>query len=252
MTEQRLAILAEAGLASRYNLPLISADQTSDYDLWLERRDGQLKLVQALVEGWSDLSIDFCRGKYAYRLKQTRELKLPLGKACGLSKGRRPEIVDATAGLAQDGLLLAALGSEVTLIEQHPMLHALIADALQRAAHGPDWIKPIIERVTLVYADATDWLADKQVPVIYLDPMYPDAPKSKTAQIKKAMQLLRKLQGTTTDTGSLWQVASRAATERLVVKRPDWADYLSGREPDQQIHTRTHHYDIYLAGQRVI
>lgn len=42
--------------------------------------------------------------------------------------------VDATAGMGEDSLLLAAAGFSVTLFERDPVICALLADALARAA----------------------------------------------------------------------------------------------------------------------
>lgn len=218
----------------------------SDNRFWLERIDGALALCQDVDNKLKPFSLDFCRDKYAYRLKQTKNMRLPLGVACGLTKGRRPAIVDATAGLAVDGLLLAALGAKVTLVEQHPLIHGLIEDAIERARSGPSWIQAVMTNIQLVHANAIHWLKDNSSEVIYLDPMYPEPPGSKKAQVKKGMQLLRLLPDTGTDTKALFAAAREAATERLVVKRPDWAETLSGEKPDNRMDTKTHHYDIYL------
>ena len=45
-----------------------------------------------------------------------------------------PRAVDATAGLGEDSLLLAAAGFEVTLCEADPVIAVLLEDALTRAA----------------------------------------------------------------------------------------------------------------------
>jgi 16S rRNA (guanine1516-N2)-methyltransferase len=241
------AVVDDEQLADKYQLALIDEHETSNYQAWLFWQAGQLALAQNYLAGLKPLVLDFNAGKTAFRLKQTQHIKEPIGRACGISKGRRPSVVDATAGLAQDGLLLAALGAQVTLIEQHPLLHALISDALDRAAQGPGWLANIIQSVSLVHADARRWLTDNPAQVIYLDPMYPEAGHERSAQVKKPMQILRGLPGTETDTSMLFEIARQSCTERLVVKRPDWAASLTDERPAERLDTRTHHYDIYLS-----
>lgn len=57
------------------------------------------------------------------------------GLVDGLGRPRRTRIIDATAGLGEDSLLLAASGAEVLLCESDSVICALLRDALQRAIH---------------------------------------------------------------------------------------------------------------------
>jgi len=247
MIKQRFGIYSDQRPVDSFGLPWIKReDQLADLDAWLIKLDNKLCLDQNLIEGLAPLCLDFTEGKYAYRLKQTRSLKEPLAKACGLSKGRRPKIIDATAGLAQDSLLLAAMGSEVQMLEQHPLVYGLVFDALQRAKAGPDWFAPIIERLKLWQGSSAEYLDSHCADVVYLDPMYPEHPQAKKAKVKKGMQILRLLSGTETNTEQLFEAAHQAATQRLVVKRPDWAESLSNINPSTRIETKSHHFDIYL------
>ena len=70
-----------------------------------------------------DLIVDFNGGAVGHRLKFGGGRGQALPKACGLSKGQTPRIVDATAGLGRDSFLLASLGAEVTLIERSKRMH---------------------------------------------------------------------------------------------------------------------------------
>ena len=241
------AVVAEPELAARYDLPLNTEAQVQQYAFWLQRINGQVSLCQNIDATLKPLSLDFAKGKYAYRLKQVKSQKEPLGKACGLAKSARPTVIDATAGLAQDGLLLAAMGSKVILVEQHPLIHALLADALARAASGPDWLTAIIARVELVHARSEQWLSEHSAEVVYLDPMYPEQGHDKRAKVKKGMQLLRLLPETVTDHKRLFESALSACHNRLVVKRPNWAEPLTHQAPTSTYPIKTHHYDIYFA-----
>ena len=60
-----------------------------------------------------------------------RELLVRAARVRGVDA---PTAVDATAGLGEDALLLAAAGFSVTLCEHDPVIAALLRDALRRAA----------------------------------------------------------------------------------------------------------------------
>ena len=53
------------------------------------------------------------------------------------TEGEHLKAIDATAGMGEDGFLLAAYGYEVTLYEQNPVIAALLKDALRRARKHP-------------------------------------------------------------------------------------------------------------------
>ncbi|MEM9417825.1 MAG: class I SAM-dependent methyltransferase [Planctomycetota bacterium] len=164
-----------------------------------------------------------------------RSLKTPLLKAVGINKrsgAARPRVLDATAGLGEDSWLLAAAGCSVTAVERHPIVHALLADALQRAR----LIEPdITERITLTdCADAADVLqslaGSEQYEVVLIDPMFPGSPRRKTTE-RKPMRVLRWLVGEDADADRLLDWAMQAAARRVVIKRPKHAPHLAGVEP---------------------
>ena len=51
-------------------------------------------------------------------------------KACGLKKDHSLFVLDATAGLCRDATFLAKAGCHVYLSERHPIIHAMISDAI--------------------------------------------------------------------------------------------------------------------------
>ena len=67
--------------------------------------------------------------------------------------GEHLKAIDATAGMGEDGFLLAAYGYEVTLYEQNPVIAALLKDALRRARKHPV-LKDIASRMKLVEGDS--------------------------------------------------------------------------------------------------
>ena len=132
------------------------------------------------------------------------------------------EIVDGTAGLGVDAAHLAAAGHRVTAVEEHPLLHALLADGL---VHCGD--TRLSSRLRLLHADTMEWLGelDHGVDTIYLDPMYPPRPGS--ALSRKGIRLLQEIVPFEPDRDRrLLELARRRALRRVVVKRPHHADPL--------------------------
>jgi 16S rRNA (guanine1516-N2)-methyltransferase len=181
------------------------------------------------------LTIDFTRGKAERRRQEPGLRRQPLARAFGIEsflqrEGHLPSVVDTTAGLGQDAWLLAVLGCEVTLIERSALLHAMLQHALDQAAHD-NRTEEIAARMTLVTADAVEWLGAAQNPVadmLYLDPMYP--PRRKQAKVKKGMQFLHALLAPEQGNELLLPAALAAARLRVVVKRPQGAERLSGTD----------------------
>lgn len=138
-------------------------------------------------------------------------------------------MVDATAGLGQDAFVLASLGCRVTLFERNPVIHALLADGLARAAMNVD-CAAIVERMRLLEGSSIEWLAQSEIEaadVVYLDPMFPH--RDKSALVKKEMQVFRTIVGDDEDSGQLLASALEHARYRVVVKRPRKRRRLKGR-----------------------
>jgi 16S rRNA (guanine1516-N2)-methyltransferase len=204
--------------------------------------DGELAGATA-----AGLLCDFVGGAFGHRLRAGVGRSQPLPRAVGLRPGRRPRIVDATAGLGRDAFLLAALGLEVTLIERSPEIHAALADGLARAAAAGPPHADIVGRMTLVHGDARSHLAHLSPDVVVVDPMHP--PRRSAALVKKAMRDVRSLVGADDDAADLVAVALTAATNRVVLKWPLHGAPLEGlRKPDHSILTKTLRYDVFLTG----
>ena len=92
--------------------------------------------------------------------------------------------VDATAGLGEDSILLAAAGFHVTMFEKNPVIHALLTDALDRATAIPE-LAEIVGRMALRHADSIEGMKnlDFTPDVILLDPMFPA--RENSALVKK-------------------------------------------------------------------
>ena len=134
--------------------------------------------------------------------------------------GRRSalNVVDATAGLGRDSLLLASYGARVQMCERHPVVHALLEDGLRRVlAPNPG--------------------------AMTLDPMFPESKKS--ALVKKEMRLFHHLVGQDEDGEQLLRAALAGARHRVVVKRPPHAPCLNGPAPQLAISGKAVRFDVY-------
>jgi 16S rRNA (guanine1516-N2)-methyltransferase len=160
-------------------------------------------------------------------------------------------VYDLTAGLGQDSLILAMNGAkQVYMVERHPIVFALLEDALRRLhviassrlsdncsqedKERYNLASFLVGKLSLWNADSKDWLlehhglgGDGNV-VIYLDPMFPS--RQKSAAVKKGMAVLHDLlesqHGDFVEGGNqqeeleLLQLALNASDTRVVVKRP--------------------------------
>lgn len=193
------------------------------------------------------------------RLQQASSRNELLARACQVRPGL--QIVDATAGLGHDGLLLAFLGAGVTLIEQHPVVATLLQSAWQQAQQASDdELAATAARMTLVQANSAQWLAmHRGHDVVYLDPMFPASKNSrKQAQVRKEMQLLQLLFAAPIWADSSpqlpeagWLELAQCAGRRVIVKRPRHALPLAGRAPDHQWLGEAVRFDGYFAAQRL-
>ena len=84
----------------------------------------------------------------------THELLVKATKVKGRENLR---VIDATAGMGEDSLLLAAAGCEVTLYEQDPVIAALLQDTMRRALEEAT-LHEIVMRMQLVEGDSIDHL----------------------------------------------------------------------------------------------
>ena len=185
------------------------------------------------------------------RIKQGALQREMLVKAARVKGVEAPRAVDATAGLGEDSLLLAAAGFAVTLCEADPVIAALLEDALARAS-AHEVLGPIVERMHLVAGDSRIALeragasTGAQPDVVYLDPMFPG--RTKSAAVKKKFQLIHGLERPTEplDEESLLQAALAAHPRKVVIKRPVKGPYLAGVKPSHAIAGKAVRYDCIV------
>jgi 16S rRNA (guanine1516-N2)-methyltransferase len=189
--------------------------------------------------------IDFAGGAVGYRFRRGGERGHPLVRAAGIRKGHMPAIVDATAGLGRDAFLLASAGAAVTLIERATEVHALLKEALARAAAESADLAEVVGRMTLIHGDARELLPGLKPDVVIVDPMHP--PRRNTALVKQEMRQLSAIVGADEDADELMKVALAAARERVVLKWPlRAAPLLDAPKPSHQFAGKTVRYEVFV------
>ena len=205
----------------------------------LRRVEGRLTLMADGME----LAEDF--REMLPRLRPDRLGRELLVKAVRVRGVEEIRVFDATAGLGEDSLLLAAAGFSVTMCEGDPVIAALLADGLRRAADDPV-LSGIVGRMSLVEGDSIEILPSlAEAPdVVYLDPMFPA--RTKSAAVKKKFQLLHRLESPCADEASLMDAALAAHPQKIVVKRPIKAPVLAGVRPSHRISGKAVRYDVIV------
>ena len=174
-----------------------------------------------------------------------------LAKAAKLKDTEHPTALDATAGLGEDSLILAAAGFTVDLYERNPVIHALLQDALERAAQVPE-LSGIVSRMTLHHEDSIEAMTRLETPpdVILLDPMFPE--RQKSALVKKKLQMIQKLEMPCDEETDILRAAAAASPRKLIVKRPPKGPYLANIKPDYSITGKAVRFDcIVMPGEKL-
>lgn len=107
-------------LADQLNLQL---DQHADTCLFVTSEKLTLK-----IRNFSLMFADF--SAMTWKKRKGEGKKQGLIRACKPAKGIK--ILDATAGWGKDAAILASFGADVVMLERHPVMAALLADALSR------------------------------------------------------------------------------------------------------------------------
>ncbi len=224
-------------LATSFSLTF-STDQSSLTDWFLELTDKGLQLHAPAYTKFSPLVIDF--SSFSLRAKQFNREDI-LARAMTKNKKESLHILDVTAGLGRDAFLLASIGHQVTLVERHPALAAMLSVAIARAQKNGS---QIADRMKFIFDDSEHYLStlSEKLDVIYIDPMFPS--RTKSSLVKKDMQALQHLVGPHDDI-NLLLLARERALHRVVVKRPLKGEFLGKEKPAFQLMSKTHRFDIY-------
>lgn len=223
-------------LASRLNIPIVQQDRQPLY-LLLDETGLSLHGENLHLQG--DYTQMLSRLKYN---NLTQEM---LVKAAKIKGAEAPTAVDATAGLGEDSLLLAAAGFRVILFEHNPVIAALLRDTLERAERNPD-LAPIVRRMELREGNSVEGLQNLEFTpdVVLLDPMFP--PRQKSSLVTKKLQLLQKLEMPCSEEAALLNAALTAKPKRIVIKRPAKGPFLADVKPAYSLAGKAVRYDCIV------
>lgn len=184
------------------------------------------------------LRIDLAQGKAKYRSQPAWDH--PLVRSVGVKAPAT--VLDLTAGLGDDAFLLASLNYQVVMLERHPVVAILLADALQRLQQHP-----VNLQLSLHHIEAKDYLEHITIKpeIIIYDPMFPKQ-KRHQAKVKKGMQVLQHLVTYDNDTEEIFQLSLACAQKRVIVKRPKSAPPIAHKTPSFAITTRNFRFDGYV------
>lgn len=242
-------------LANNLSVPYCLGSEALAGFEWYFQYNHQHRLTLGQVDsGMNPLMVDFAGGKQIYRLSFGGGVNQELIKAVGLRDKPGLHIVDATAGLGSDAFVMASVGGRVTMIERNPLVALLLSEGLAHD-YQDNKILPILQRMRGLYGQAHDWLnhwlslkatkcLKQDVDVLYLDPMFPE--KSKSALVKKNMQMFHSLIGGDIDSQQLLEIGLSIVNYRVVVKRPRLAPYLADKVPSHQLIGKSNRFDIYV------
>lgn len=204
-----------------------------------------IELVWLQYKAPTPLRVEFVGGALGHRLNTAIVRQELLARAVGMHKaGSMLRILDATAGLGRDGMLLAMLGCDVMLREQAVWMALLLEDGVQRALSDANFSARLRGQIALSVGDSRAVMKLDRFDVIYLDPMFPHSGQS--ALPAKAMQALQHLLGESAHaTDDLLDHALASTPERVVVKRPKHGPPLGGREPSYSVTGRACRFDVY-------
>ena len=229
----KIQLLAEAGTLSELTAlcaPL-GIEHCTESPLALVQTETHLALRKLDEPKLGDVFVDFVAGAMAHRRKFGGGRGEAIAKAVGIKGAELPSVIDATAGLGRDAFVLASIGCQVRLVERHPVVYLLLQDGLNRAYQDAEIGEMMQQNMQLLDIHHITELnpQTESADVVYLDPMYPH--KQKSALVKKEMRVFQHLVGADLDADELLTPALQLARKRVVVKRPDYAEFLAQKAP---------------------
>ena len=187
------------------------------------------------------LKINIQKGALGWRLARAQH-ETHLKKAIG--KTDRPlRILDATAGLLGDSMIMLALGHSVTAYEQSKILYMLLNNELNQLSETDSHLI----NFQLINSNVCEInFNEKSFDVVYFDPMYPEDKSSsaRRSDLKKINSILE-IEGLASDPESTFTYLRNIPSTKLIVKRPLKADAFKG-SINYQVLGKSVRFDIYL------
>ena len=187
------------------------------------------------------LKIDIQKGALGWRLARAQH-ETHLKKAIG--KTDQPlRILDATAGLLGDSMIMLALGHSVTAYEQSKILYTMLNNQLNQLSETDSNLL----NFQLINSNVCETkFSEESFDVIYFDPMYPEdkASNARRSDLKKINSILQ-IEGLASDPESTFTYLRNIPSTKLIVKRPLKADAFKG-SINYQVFGKSVRFDIYL------
>lgn len=236
-------------LASQLNCEIVSSlELLKSEEAYFQYLDNELSLNLLLDGKLNDLKFDLVDGELGFRASRVSKSNEVIAKAIGCKPHYRPKVLDATAGMGRDALIMAMLGCQVLMHERNLAVYLLLHNALQRLTQNTDF-SSIAEKLKLANNNSVTSISHitsqaENIDVIYLDPMFPE--RKKSALVKKEMRIFKRLVGEDPDANELLEQALKSNVKRVVVKRPKGAPVLAEKNPSHEITAKKFRYDVYL------
>ncbi|MES2663601.1 MAG: class I SAM-dependent methyltransferase [Pseudomonadota bacterium] len=235
----------------------------SGYSHFLEHNGKQLSVFLKTPSGILHYSSKDLLLAWRKRLIGFTHQKQPLARAIGIQKVKKFKarlltenkllienkplsylhVIDATAGLARDAAVIAALGTPVLLIEQNPCVFVLISWAWESIQNDlENWPFKDSTLMQFYWGNAESLIPQLTqqyfTSVVYCDPMFPK--RNKSAQVKKESIFLQYVTFNKEDFNWL---SLRSYGQRLVIKRPNTVEPWGS--PTFQIVGKAVRFDVY-------
>lgn len=240
-------LVASTSLSSQLGIDRVAKlDEIDDSQAIFELQGDQLVLHMRLDGKIDTLRIELAEGEVASRANRASKSNEVIAKAIGCKPHYRPNVLDTTAGMGRDSLIMAMLGCRVSMQERSKAIYLLLQNALELLKNNSEIDPRLSDRLSLTFADSTKLRtkSDINIDVIYLDPMFPE--KKKSALVKKEMRMFKRLVGEDQDANILLSSAMNKRVKRVVVKRPKAAPSIGNNKPDFEIKSKKFRFDIYL------
>lgn len=219
------------------------AQHFADADIHVNISPSKVQLSKAHAN-IPPISLSFVDAKPQKQLNNISHAQ-PLFKAFhfkGIKDNSTIKIIDLTAGLGQDSLMLATRGYPIISIEVNPMTAAILDILVKQyqSQHDVNW--------QVIQACSQSWLSQQSKPCathLYLDPFFY---KKKSALPKITMQWIHELslQAPIQPETPLFQAAMTHASYRVIVKRDQHADFINQHKPNQgSFIQKTSRFDCY-------
>ena len=165
----------------------------------------------------------------------------------------QPVLFDATAGLGEDSLLLAASGFRVVMYERNPAIAEALRNRfsklkdLAESNENAELLK-ILSHMDMIEGDSSKLMSTNAVRpnVILLDPMFPK--RNKSGLVKKKFQVIHEMEEPCSDEDAekLLNSALGCFPDKIIIKRPAKASALAGRKPSYSISGPGIRYDCIV------